>query len=375
MTLREVSSFQFPVSRGKALCCFWKLETGNWKLLLSLLPLLLLTACSSKHVDEPAASIRPVRAVAVETGPAVPPVSASGVLATHDEMRLSFTAGGLIRDIKVNEGDKVHSGQVLAELNPAEVDASLTQARESHEKATRDLQRGQQLYADDVITREQLDDLRTAESVARATLTAAQFNAGHAVIRAPFDGRVLQKLSEAHELVAPGQPVLVVSNDRSGQVLQLQLPDRDYVNVRIGDAATVIFDAFPDRIFHGRISERAQAADPRSGAFPIEIALDVSADDAGAPLARGLIGRAEIAAGGQPGTRSYVPVTALVDGDQKRASLFVVDSASKVHERHVAVAFLSGDRVALAEALPADTRVVTAGAPYLHDGDSVRVVQ
>ncbi len=348
--------------------------------------ILALTACSSKHSDEQAAPPRPVRVATVETGPAVPPVNATGVLATRDEMRLSFKTGGLIRAIEVSEGDTVRAGEVLAELDPAEVDANLVQARESHEKAARDLQRGQQLYAQDVLTREQLDDLRTAESVARAALNGVQFNAGQAVIRAPFAGRVLRKLAEAHELVAPGQPVLMVSNDRSGQVLQLQLPDRDYVNVRLGDAATVTFDALPGISFHGRVTERAQASDPHSSAFPVEVTLDArsgNAEDqpdtaaaaANAPMATGLIGRAEIAASGQPGERSYVPVTALVDGDQQSVSLFVVDTGAKVHEQHVAVSFLAGDRVALADVLPPGTRVVTAGAPYLRDGDVVHVVQ
>jgi hypothetical protein len=155
------------------------------------------------------------------------------------------------------------------------------------------------------------------------------------------------------------------------------------VNVRLGDAAVVRFDALPDLTFQARVIERAQAADPHSGVFAVKLGIDGAYDRQGHPaaatgddpLADGLIGTAEITTSGTPGKRSYVPLNALVEGDQEHATLFLLDPAGTVvHENKVAVAFVAGERVALTRPLPAGSRVVTDGAAYLSDGDAVRVV-
>lgn len=335
----------------------------------------LLAACGRDDAPPAAAPLRAVRAAPVESGPAEAPIVATGLVATRDEARLGFKTGGVVRSVAVRAGDRVRAGQVLAEIELAEVDAGLAQARASHDKALRDLARGRRLYADDVITREQLDDLGTAEAVARAQLAAAQYNRGHAQIVAPADGVVLRRLVEPRETVAPGQPVLVLSQSGSGHVLKLGLADRDVVRIRPGDPAEVAFDAYPDRRFRATVLEIGHGADPRSGAFPVE--LEIDATDAAQPAAglpSGLVGTATITARGSGATRSYVPLAALVEGDQHAMTIFTLEG-STARARTVDVAFVTGTRAALAEPLPAGTRVLTEGAPYLADGETVRVVE
>ena len=110
-------------------------------------------------------------------------------------MRLSFKLGGVVRRIAVQEGDEVKQGQRLAEIELAEVGAQVEQARQLADKAQRDLERGERLHADQVISLEQLQDLRTQASVARAGLKSAQFNLGFSTIVAPRDGVVLRSWS------------------------------------------------------------------------------------------------------------------------------------------------------------------------------------
>jgi len=344
---------------------------------LPLLATLLLSGCFGEEAElaAPAAPAAPARAVHValpEAGPATPPVSASGVVAFRDETRLSFVVGGLIRDIGVREGAAVSAGQVLATLEPTQVDAGATQAREAWLKAQRDLDRGRKLLRDDVLTREQLDDLGTAEKVARAALSAAEFSRGHARIVAPASGHVLRRLAEAREIVAPGQPVLIVGEAAKGLVLRLGLADRDVVRVRPGDPAQLQFGAFPGRGFTGKVQEVSQATDPRSGTYRVDIAFE--GGDAG--FVSGLIGRAEIRGSGSgDAPLQYIPLTALVEGAQDNALVFLLPPGGRtVKAAKVQVAFIAGDRAALRTPLPAATPVVTDGAAYLHDGEAVDVV-
>lgn len=347
--------------------------------LLLLLPLAanltpLLSGCSRDPASTQAAP--PPRAVKVATvreGPAEPPVLATGLAASRDEARLAFKVGGVIAAIEVREGDAVKAGQRLARIDAAEIDASVTQAREALAKSRRDLGRGQQLFADDVVTREQLDDLNTAERIAQAQFDAASFNRRHAEIVAHADGRVLARLAEPRELVAAGSPVLVVSASGSGTVLEVGLADRDALRVKVGDGADVSFDALPGRRFPAKVQEIARASDPRSGTYRCELAVDTSGAEL--PAFSGLIGRARIVpASSAASTRSYLPIEALVEGDQAKARLYLFDPAtSTVKATERSVAFVSDAEVALGAALPPGSEVITEGAAYLHDGETVRV--
>ena len=327
---------------------------------------LLLSACGDD--DEAKPSGRAVRAAEVRSGPAQAPIVVSGVLAARDEARLGFKTGGIVSRIEVRAGDRIRQGQVLAAIEANEINAGLAQAQAAADKAERDLQRGRQLFKEDVLTREQLDDLGTAAQVARAQLGAARYNGVQSQLIASADGVVLRRLVEARELVAPGQPVLIVSRENAGRVLRVGLPDRDQVRVQRGDRADIVFDAYPQRRFGAEVIEIGAAADPRSGTFAVELALDAS----DTVLPSGIIGRATILARGDGATRSYLPLSALVEGDSAAARIFVING-NTVSETTVSIAFLSGDEVALETPLPARTQVVTDGAPFLANGETVRI--
>lgn len=334
---------------------------------------LTLLACG-KAAETPAESValQRVHIAQPESGPAAAPLQATGVVAFRDETRLAFMSGGIVRDILVREGDSVKAGQKLATLETTQVDAAATQAREGWLKAQRDLERGKQLFADDVITREQLDDLNTAERVARAGLSAADFNRNYAVITAPGDGRVLRRFAEVRETVGAGQPVLGLGDVSSGMVLRLGLPDRDAVRVRKDDPATLYFDAFPGKRFEGRVIELSQSADSRTGTYRADVAFDAGTT----PFVSGLIGRAEIA-GTALGDEQlqYIPLSALVEGDQRSMLVFLLpQGGDQVKAARVAVAFVTGDRAALTQPLPAGHAVITDGAAYLRDGERVEIV-
>jgi RND family efflux transporter MFP subunit len=337
----------------------------------------LLAACRQSAPPEAAAAPRSVEAVAVHSGPAQAAVAVTGRLASRDEARLSFRVGGIIRSIGVRQGAAVKAGQLLAELVGTEVDARAEQARQAHAKAERDLQRGRKLYADDVITREQLDDLGTAEAASRAALDAVEFDRRYARIEAPEDGRVLARLADEREQVAPGQPVLLVSRSGRGLILRAALAEADVASVHAGDPASLRFDALPGRAFEGRVSEVGRTADPGTGTYALDI--EVAPPQGGAEAAgliSGMIGRAELQPrSGAGAQRDYVPLEALVEGGQHRARIYLLQQDGRVREQYVAVAFIAGGDAALEQPLAPGSRVVTAGSAYLRDGEQVRLAQ
>jgi RND family efflux transporter MFP subunit len=282
----------------------------------------------------------------------------------------------------VREGDEVRSGQLLARLDQTEIAAQLAQARQLADKAARDLSRGENLYADQVISLEQLQDLRTQSAMAEAQFKSAEFNMGYSVITAPQDGRVLRKLVEERELVPAGAPVLLFGESNRGFVVRAALADREIVNVKLGDKGEIRMDAFPGQAMAGTVVEVASAADPRSGMFPVEVLFDAAPPR----LVSGLVARLRLTPTTEAPPLTYVPMAALVEGDGDRASVFVVDQAKTETKtqtktqtialrRDVRVAFITADSIALESGLEPDETVITDGALFLENGDAVEVVR
>lgn len=302
------------------------------------------------------------------SGPATPGVHIHGFIASRDEQKLSFKVGGVVKRIAVEAGDSVKQGQLLAEIEPAEINAQVAMAREQADKAQRDLQRGERLRSDEVISLEQLQNLRTQYEMAAAQLRSADFNRSYAVITAPSAGTILRRLVEEHELVPAGQSVLLLGSAARGHVMRSAIADRELLLLKRGDVARVELDAAPGQTIQGTVTELATAADPATGLFPIEIQLAPTT----LALASGMVARAHLQPGAQGATLTRIPAGALVAANGDHASVFV-QQGDRARKREVQIAFLDGDEVALKGGVTAGEAVITAGAPYLDDNELIQV--
>ncbi|MDJ1472669.1 efflux RND transporter periplasmic adaptor subunit [Xanthocytophaga flava] len=298
-------------------------------------------------------------------------VFTSGLISSDVEARLSFKTGGIIDKIYVKEGQKVSQGQLLATLNLTEINAQVQQARQSYEKAERDLQRVKGLYADTAATLEQLQNVTTAQEVARQNLTIAQFNQNYSQLRATTSGTVLKKLMNEGELASPGAQVLyVAATGQQNWVVRVGVSDKDWAKLSIGDKAKVTLDAYPNDAFEGTVTELAQAADPQNKLYEIEVQVKPG----NKRFAPGLFARAEIIPN-ESHTYSIIPIEALVEGNGQQAFVYVV-SADKhtVKKLPVRVAFFDNQRAMIASGLEGIKEVVTAGASFLTEGADVAVM-
>lgn len=331
---------------------------------------LLAAACSSSSAApaQPEGAPVPVRSAPVIRGALPIPVRVAGTVHPKDERLLAFKVGGLVARIRVEQGDRVRRGQVLAELDATELASGVHQAREGLAKAERDRDRARALAAEDVVARAVAEDAETATRIARAGAEAAEFNLRRAVLTAPDDGWVEERMAEPGEVVAPGRPVLRVSGRGRGFVVRAALPDREVLGLRLGQPATVTVDASPGAPISGTISEIARSATRATGSYDVEVRLDPARSG---DLLGGLSAKVEIAR--QAEVPAAVPLGALVEADGARGAVFVVEGG-RARRVPVRIAFLQGERAVLAEALPGVTAVVTDGAPSLADGSAVRLV-
>jgi len=256
---------------------------------------------------------------------------------------------------------------VLARLDTTEVAAGVSQARQSAERAERDLARARHLRATGALAVSEEQNAETGANVARAVLAAQEFNARHAVIVAPDDGFIDRRLAAVGEVVAAGRPVFHLSGRSRGAVVRLGLVDRDALGLGVGASATVTLDARPDAALPAHVSQIATVASPGTGTYDVEVRLDK--DPPG--LLSGMT--AKVVIDHQESPAAHVPLGSLVDESGRSAAVFTVRGGKAVR-LPVTVAFLYGDQAALSTPLDGVEQVVTDGATALADGAPVRLV-
>ncbi|MFM8603512.1 MAG: efflux RND transporter periplasmic adaptor subunit [Gemmatimonadota bacterium] len=335
------------------------------------LTLLLLTlACGGPKTPppegDPTIPVRVVRPAARSTEPAM---VLTGLLGAKEEIPLSFKVGGIVATVAADAGDVVRAGHLLAGLSLTEIEAAVAAAREGREKARRDLARVERLARDSVATQAQLEDARTASTVAESQLRVAEFTRQYAEVRAPNDGVVLRRQLEVGQQVAPGVPVFVLRTERSGLVLRAGASDREAVRLSEGMRATVRMDAHPGVTFDGRITRIGVAASPMTGTYEVEIAVSPGTRR----LATGLVAQAQIVTRAARGVLT-IPTESLQEVEGRAASIFVLQDGTTVRRIPLEVLWIDGGVAAVAGAIDSTTAVITAGATRLTDGARVRVI-
>ncbi len=332
-----------------------------------------LAACGNSTATPAVAAVAqaaPVRVATAAPADFLSQIRTVGRVEPDRSYVLAFKTAGVVSVLNVAEGDAVKKGQVLAELDPRDVDAQLRQAQEAAAKAARELTRIRQLHTKGYASDAELQDADAQVKSTRATAQAARSNRGYASIVAPADGIVLQRNVEANGVVAAGAPVMTLSDMSESFVLTAGLADRDALRVVLGDTAEVSFDAFPDQVFAATVSEIGADADARTGTFQIKIKIAATAT----ALKSGLVGRAKITPSVVAGVDLAIPVDAILEGHGDRALVFVVDPATgKAHRTRISTGRFSGALVAVTDGLQAGDQIVVDGAGYLADGEHVAI--
>jgi RND family efflux transporter MFP subunit len=328
-----------------------------------------LAACGPARTPAAPPPLQAVEVVAVAAPRAAGGITATGTLERRREMALSFRIAGVLTKVAVEAGDSVRAGQVLATIDPAAVDARQQASSADLDKARRDLERARTLYAKGFVAKARLDDAESALRSAAAAHSGAAFDRRWAQLVSPASGVVLERAAQAGEVVQPGQAVVTVADLDSPLVLRVPLPDRDVAGVALGSTVEVTVDALPGQALAGRVTRVGQAADARTGAVTVEI--EVAARPG---LRSGQIASARIASRAPAANAGFarIPAEAVLEASGQTAAVLRLDDG---RARRASVRFggFDGDD-ALVAGLADGTRVITAGAGFVSDGDRVAVV-
>ena len=209
---------------------------------------------------------------AVERGAITQTVSANGTLNPVVLVSVGSQVSGIVENIYADFNDKVKAGQVLLKLNPAlnraqleQSEANLASAQASLELARANEARNRNLYAQEYVTRQDLDSSVQAFKAAEAQVAQAKAqvardrtNLSYTVIRSPVSGVVVSRDVDVGQTVAASfqTPTLFkIAQDLSKMQIDSSYAEADVGSIRIGQPAEFRVDAFPDRVFHGVVHQ------------------------------------------------------------------------------------------------------------------------
>jgi len=336
---------------------------------------------------------RTIRDVAVFTGTLLP--------------RSQFVAApkvpGRLEKLLVNIGDTVRNGDLIAELDSAEYAqqvaqaqaeldvsrASLADSRSALEVAEREYGRARELREQKVTSEAELDEARARSEAARAkfevaqaqiqqrqaALKAAEVRLSYTRIHVSWDDGegervVAERFVDEGAMLRANDPIVSIVNLNTVTAV-INVIERDFPSIRLGQEAAISADAYPGREFKGTVVRRAPVLREESRQARVEI--EVPNPDRS--LAAGMFVRARIQFAEQPDA-TVVPVSALVRRDSLEG-VFLVEAGEKGDKaRFVAIdtGFKEGEWVEVLRP-PLEGRVVTLGQHLLEDGANITIAQ
>jgi len=332
--------------------------------------------------------LRPVRYVTVSDASAFRNRSFSGTSKSSRESRLSFKVPGTVTSVPVQIGQRLNSGELIAEIDPAsyvlqaqQAQATLVEAQANNRRAAANYERTKGLYANSNASLNDLELARaqaeSASAVVRSAgkaLEIARLNVSYTKLTAGTDCSIASLNIEVNENVASGQQVAAVSCGEEYEVT-LDLPESLIGSVDEWTPVTVRFGSIPDEEFSGVISEIAVASAAGSAAFPVVIDILGNHPSLRSGLAADVTFQFDSAASQNGGV--LLPVTAVIK-DPNGAFVFVAESVETegealVRRRDVTLGELSQSGIEIVEGLAVGDRVITAGISVIRDGQRVLV--
>lgn len=356
--------------------------SGQFVLLLLLLSLIFICpACKKKKVEATGVKAINVRVQTVEKRSFSPFVESIGTLMPGEEVVVSSEIEGALRSVRVEEGTVVSKGMLLAaiddinyslEVKRAEI--GLKQAEATLENTRLEYQRKDALYKEELVTKQQFDDVSTRLSLAMAEVERAKTTCdlsrerlSKTNVHSPIHGVIKEKKVSAGDYVRNGTNLFVVIQNNPLKLV-FTVTERDVGKIRIGQDVLFRVNAFPGKEFKGRVSILYPSLEERTRTLKVE--AKVASNDG--LLKPGLFANVTLYTSGQRDT-TVVPITSILY-DDSRTRVFVVEG-DRARERQVKIGSKYGELMEIAEGLKRNEMVVVVGQNNLSEGVKVNVAR
>lgn len=342
--------------------------------------LLMLTACGDKQEDAEEV-IRPVLFITAKTEPSQQ-IGFAGSVEPQYRTDLAFRVMGRLIQRHVDIGDMVEKDQVVAMIDPAQLDLNLqaakadmasAQAQFVNAQATEDRQ--SRLLATRSISQALYDNAKQARDTAaaglekaKAALRKAEDERDFAQLQPDFAGVVSAVNAEVGQVVAAGQSVITVARPDVREAV-VDVPDSIAEEVTAGDKFMIFLQADPIVQTEGHVREIAPQADSATRLRRVKITLD----EAPEAFRLGTTITA-LRSNGDHAEQIRLPLSALLEQDGK-TYVWIADAQSQTVRRQPVEVMSRTDHDFVVQGVKAGQHIVSAGVNSLQDGQKVKLPQ
>lgn len=328
----------------------------------------------------------------------------SGVAEAAGSTPLSFRVGGTIRQLPIKLGQRVRRGQLIATLDPADLQVQQSQASAQRQASQAQLEsaetqliaaranyeRTSKLYENNSVSLSQFEQARSQFQSAQAQVEAArsQLEASGAQVRAasnqvaytrltaPFDGVITEKHVEENEFAGSGKAIVTLSTERDPEV-NVNVPEDVVGRLASGQTVRVTFSSIPGQTFEGTISEVAYST-AGSPSYLVTITVEDESDTIRPGMAANV--RFTFREGnGSNDSLLLAPTASVSEGPDGKFVFRLEPSDSSDHYIARRIPIVIGDYYdngfAVQQGLSAGDLVATAGLKQLLDGMEVRLLE
>lgn len=274
---------------------------------------------------------------------------------------------GRVISKKVEEGQNVKKGDIIAIIDPRDYDNILAQTRAEFDAAQKTLKRLKGLQKEKLATQAQLDDAKARVDGLKAAMDTAKINAQRCRIRASANGIVNHLDAEPGRFINPGDMVAeVLRLDRVK--VKVGIPESDVAAVRRINNFDIRVDALENRVFKGKKHFLSRTADSMARLYN----LFIEVDNPDGEILPDMFVRVDIVKAKIPDALA-IPLFASLTNSETRVVYIVEDGIAKT--RQVSLGIQEGWLVQVVDGLSPGDKVIVVGQRSVHDGDTVNVVR
>lgn len=177
---------------------------------------------------------------------------------------------GQCLETRVEVGDTVTAGQVLAELDSLELQAQIRQTQVNLAQQKSHMELAKRSFEEGLGPEVEYTNAKFAYESTLAMLDLQKVQLGHQTIRAPIAGIVTQRALQAGMLVSTGMPTFSIVDPKS-YILPINLPERELGRLHLGQVARVSIDSQQGELFEAKVQRINPAVDPQSGTVGVTL--------------------------------------------------------------------------------------------------------
>ncbi|GAB3303237.1 efflux RND transporter periplasmic adaptor subunit [Luteimonas notoginsengisoli] len=289
----------------------------------------------------------------------------TGALEARAESQVVAKTSGIAMAVFAEEGQHVKAGQVLVRLDADRARLQAAQSEAQVRKLEANYKRAGQLASQQMVSANDLDQLKYDLANARAVNNMANLELSYTSVVAPISGTIASRSIKPGNFVQINTPIFRIVDD-SRLELTLNVPEREIATLKAGQPVQLQVDALPGQSFDGTVDRVAPVVDSGSGTFRV-----ICAFSGGGALQPGMFGRIKIDYD-QRANALVIPRIALLD-DQGTPAVYVV-RGGKAARVPIKTGYTDGEWTEVRSGLKPGDAVVTAGKVALRDGSAVQVI-